>query len=218
VSSGTVSTVPALVAIPDQLPSDCDVLLGIPGVDDLGVHLDEHRAKKLRQLECYAGEKTLKTWLEANEVREVTKVSFDIHEVSIAPDMPEDIEYDFRALLAEYQDVFAGDQNSLPKPFATDPVELKFVANPESQSPEPRWTFAQKQILTSWAEEGLKNGSLELSTSRWASRPHIVMKTLAHTHKDLIDVGKCKLRVCGDYRRVNTQITKIVPNLPNGLE
>ncbi len=39
-------------------------------------------------------------------------------------------------------------------------------------------------------EEGLRNKSLELSTSRWASRPHIVM-TPAHTHKDLVDVGKC---------------------------
>ena len=64
----------------------------------------------------------------------------------------------------------------------------------------------------------VKNGSLELSKSRWASRPHIVMKTPAHTHKDLIDVGKCKLRVCGDYRLVNQQIVKIVPNLPTGLE
>ncbi len=74
---------------------------------------------------------------------------------------------------------------------------------------------AQRQILTSSAEEGLKNGSLELSTSRWSSRPHIVMKTSAHTHKDLIDIGKCKLRICGNYRLVNQQI---VLNLPNGLE
>jgi hypothetical protein len=44
------------------------------------------------------------------------------------------------------------------------------------------------------------------------------MKAPAHTHKDLVDIGKCKLRVCGDYRRVNLQIVKIVPNLPNGLE
>jgi hypothetical protein len=47
---------------------------------------------------------------------------------------------------------------------------------------------------------------LELSTSRWASQ-----------HKDLVDVSHCKLRVCGDYRAVNSQIAKIVPNLPTGL-
>jgi hypothetical protein len=44
------------------------------------------------------------------------------------------------------------------------------------------------------------------------------MKTPAHEHKDLVDVGKCKIRVCGDYRAVNSQISKIVPNLPSGLE
>ncbi len=43
-------------------------------------------------------------------------------------------------------------------------------------------------------------GSLELSTSRWSSRPHIVMKTSAAAHKDLVDIEKCKIRVCGDYR------------------
>ncbi len=76
----------------------------------------------------------------------------------------------------------------------------------------------QKQVLTQWANSGLKDGSLELSTSRWASRPHIVMKTSAHAHKDLVDIGKCKIRVCGEYRLVNSQIVKIVPNLPSGLE
>ena len=43
------------------------------------------------------------------------------------------------------------------------------------------------------------------------------MKTPAHLHKDLAQVGKCKLHVCGDYRAVNSQIAKIVPNLPTGL-
>ena len=191
----------------------------MPGVDDLGVRLDDHRGPKAKRLECHVGEKTLRTWLEANGAKEVVKVSFDVREVSINPELPDKLQSEVRRLLDEFQDVFAGEQDSLPKPFAAEPVHLKFVSNPEPQSvPEPRWTFAQKQILTAWAEEGLKNGSLELSTSCWASRPHIVMKTPAHTHKDLIDVGKCKLRVCGDYRKVNTQIVKIVTNLPNGIE
>ena len=34
-----------------------------------------------------------------------------------------------------------------------------------------------------------------------------------------MDIGKCKVRrVCGDYHGVNSQIVKIVPNLPSGLE
>jgi hypothetical protein len=217
--SGEVKCVPALVATKEQLPHKCHVLLGIPGLDDLGIQLDEHRGKNTKPLECFVGEKTLRTWLEVNGATEVAKVSFDVSEVQINPEIPDAMQGKIRDLLAEYSDVFAGEQDSLPKPFAADPVELKFVENPSPQSiPEPRWTHAQRQILTAWAQEGLKNGSLELSTSRWASRPHIVMKTPAHTHKDLEDIGKCKLRVCGDYRLVNQQIVKIVPNLPNGLE
>jgi hypothetical protein len=29
-------------------------------------------------------------------------------------------------------------------------------------------------------------------------------------------MADCKLRVCGDYRQVNSQILKMVPNLPTG--
>jgi hypothetical protein len=218
-TAGQVKGVPALVATAAQLPYECEVLLGVPGVDDLGIHLDDHRGHQIRRLECNVGERTLRAWLELNSAKTVSTVSFDIDEVKISPDLPEDIKRKVRLLIADYEDVFAGEQDSLPKPFAAEPVELKFISDPEPQSvPEPRWTFAQKQILSSWAEEGLRNGSLELSTSCWASRPHIVMKTPAHAHKDLVDVGKCKLRVCGDYRKVNSQICKIVPNLPNGLE
>jgi hypothetical protein len=47
--------------------------------------------------------------------------------------------------------------------------------------------------MTQWVNAGLKDGSLELFTSRRASRPHIVMKTPVHEHKDLVDVGKCKM-------------------------
>ncbi len=123
-----------------------------------------------------------------------------------------------RNLLREFADVFEGRQITMPKPFQAEPIALKFIDHPVPQSvPEPRWTHAQRLILSQWAEAGLKDGSLELSTSRWSSRPHIVMKTPAHLHKDLADIGKCKLRVCGDYRAVNSQIAKIVPNLPTGL-
>jgi hypothetical protein len=44
------------------------------------------------------------------------------------------------------------------------------------------------------------------------------MKTPAHEHKDLVDLSKCKIRVCRDYRAVNSQIVKIVSNLHLGLE
>ena len=216
---GEVVALPALAATKAQLPARCSVLLGVPGLDALGVMLDAHRDGKHIPLECFVGERTLRTWLDTNGGKTVTSAPSSIAEVQINPDLPAELQQRVRQMLREYEGVFAGELDTLPKPFASEPVSLKFVDHPVPQSvPEPRWTLAQKQILTQWAEEGLKNGSLELSTSRWASRPHIVMKTPAHVHKDLIDVGKCKLRVCGDYRLVNQQIVKIVPNLPTGLE
>ncbi len=215
---GLVS-VPALVASAKQLPAECGILLGVPGLDLLGVRLDAHRGAQRLPLECHVGERTLRTWLEANSDKTVTSVPSSLTEVDINPALPPEVQERIRRMLHQYEHVFAGELDTLPKPFAAENVTLKFVDNPVPTSvPEPRWTLAQKQILTQWAEEGLKNGSLELSTSRWSSRSHIVMKTPAHTHKDVIDIGKCKLRVCGDYRLVNQQIVKIVPNLPTSLE
>jgi hypothetical protein len=76
-------------------------------------------------------------------------VSFNVDEVLVSPDLPEAMQLKVRRLLAEFGDVFAGEQNSLPKPFVAAPVELKFVESPQPQSiPEPRWTYAQKQIRT----------------------------------------------------------------------
>jgi hypothetical protein len=115
--SGAVVCVPALVATKAQLPFGCE-----------GVKLDAHREKKLRRLECNVGEKALRTWLETNGTQEVVKVSFDVAEVVVNPDLPAALQKRFRSLLAEYADVFAGEQNSLPKPFAAEPViEPKFV-------------------------------------------------------------------------------------------
>jgi hypothetical protein len=194
------------------------VSLGIPGLNSLGVRIDEHRLAQRQPLMCHVGEKTLRTWWEANEGQAAPAIAYDISQVDVNPDLPAAIQSKVRALLRRHEGVFEGRQVTMPKPFQAEPVDLKFIDHPVPKSvPEPRWTFAQKNVLTQWAEAGLKDGSLELSTSRWASRPHIVMKTPANTHKDLVDISKCKLRVCGDYRAVNSQIAKIVPNLPTGL-
>ncbi len=54
--SGAIRKVPTLVAVsPNHLPFGCDVLLGVPGVDDLDVRLNEHRAAKPKQLQCHVG-------------------------------------------------------------------------------------------------------------------------------------------------------------------
>ncbi len=177
-----------------------------------------NRETQRKPLMCYVGEKTLRKWWEANEGQAAPAVVHDITQVDVCPDLPAKMQAKVRDLLQQYEDVFEGRQVTMPKPFQAEPVELKFIDNPVPQSvPEPRWTHAQRLVLTQWAESGLKDRSLELSTSRWASRPHIVMKTPANQHNDLVEISKCKIRVCGDYRAVNSQIAKIVPNLPTGL-
>jgi hypothetical protein len=112
--------------------------------------------------------------------------------------------------LSKCSTVFEGHQNSLPKPFAAEPITLKFKQDAKPQSiPQPRWTVAQKTIVTRWAEEGLRNGSLEPLTSTWSFRVHLVLKPPADQTAELADLKYCKLRPCGDYRQVNTQIDKM---------
>jgi hypothetical protein len=164
---GEVLCIPALVAITDQLPRSCDALLGIPGLDGLGVSIDQHRKSQRQPLMCFVGEKTLRTWWEANEGQAAPAIEHDITQVDVCPDLPAKIQAKVRKLLREFADVFEGRQITIPKPFQAEPVPLKFIDNPVPQSvPEPRWTHAQRSILSQWAEAGLKDGSLELSTSR----------------------------------------------------
>ena len=96
-------------------------------------------------------------------------------------------------------------------------MELNFRDDAESVSiPEPRWSHAYKEVVLRWATAGLANGSLEPSKSAWASRAHIVLKPPSGVTAALADIADCKLRVTGDYRMVNQQIQKLVPNLPTG--
>jgi hypothetical protein len=71
-----------------------------------------------------------------------------------------------KAVIQKFARVFEGHENFLPKPFATEPIILKMKPDAKPQFiPQPRWNVAQKEIVTRWAEEGLRNGSLEPSTS-----------------------------------------------------
>ncbi len=112
--SGEIRSIPALVATKAQRPHECDVLLGVPAVGDLGIQLEQHLTKQFKPLECHVGEKTLRTWLDANSTKEVAKVSFDVAEVQVNPEIPNAMQLKIRTLLDEYADVFAGEQDSLP--------------------------------------------------------------------------------------------------------
>jgi hypothetical protein len=135
---GEVLCLPALVATRAQLPRLCDVLLGVSGLDSLGVCVDQHRAQQLQPLICWVGEKALRTWWEANEGDAAPPVSHDITQVDVCPDLPAVIQAKVRALLQKHESVFEGRQITMPKPFSAEPVELKFVDDPKSKAcPNP---------------------------------------------------------------------------------
>jgi hypothetical protein len=214
----TVS-LPALVAARHQLPFDCIALLGVPAILKLEIAVEQYL--KLPQFFlhiCHLGEKTLREWLEHHPDAAPDTRLFDIKSILINPDLTRDQMSRVKAIIREYAHVFEGHENSLPKPFTTVPITLKLKADAKPQSiSQPRWTMAQGKIVTRWAEEGLKNGSSELSTSSWSSRLHLVLKAPPNVTAELADIKDCKLRPCGDYRLVNTQIEKMAPNLPTGL-
>ncbi len=199
---------PALVAPPHQLPRDCVALLGVPALLGLEVAIDRHlRLPQFSPLICHLGEKKLREWLVHHPDSSVDTASFDLEAILICPDLTPDQKSRVKAVIVKYAKVFEGHENSLPKPFAAEPITLKFKENAQPQSiPQPRWTVGQKEIVTRWAEEGLRNGSLEPSTSAWSSRVHLVLKPPGNTTAELADLKDCKLRPCGDYRLVNISL------------
>jgi hypothetical protein len=214
-----VIALPALVASAYQLPLECVALLGVTALLDLEVAVDQHLAlPRFSPLICHLGEKRLREWLIHHPDSAVDTSPFDLNQIQINPKLSANQIARVKAVILKFAKVFEGHENSLPKPFATEPIILKMKPNAKPQSiPQPRWTVAQKEIVARWAEEGLRNGSLEPSTSAWSSRVHLVLKHPANQTAELADLKDCKLRPCGDYHLVNTQIQKIAPNLPTGL-
>ena len=159
----------------------------------------------------------MREWLEANEGSSIETKPFDLNKIAVNPELSEEIIARIRALIQRFASVFDSSTGNLPKPFSCAPVRLNFIPNFAPQSiPEPRWTHAQAKVITKWAEDCIANGSYEHSKSAWASRPHVVVKPPSGLRAADAPIADCKLRVCGDYRMVNTQIQKPAPNLPTG--
>ena len=66
----------------------------------------------------------MRSWLEANQDKTVTSVPSSIDEVDVNPDLPANVRERVRQLIVEYAHVFAGELDTLPKPFAADTVTL----------------------------------------------------------------------------------------------
>ena len=83
--------------------------------------------------------------------------------------------------------------------------------------PLPKWGPGAIAVLSRWAQEMLDSGLYVKSKSPSASRPHIVRKTPPDAPKD-VDITKCSMRVCGDYRKANDQLQKSFPTTANGTD
>jgi hypothetical protein len=215
---GECVQMPALAASKEQLPTACLALLGMPAIGALNISLDAQRVEQDQPLICYLGEKKLREWWDHNSDKSVDTKPFDRSKIKICPDLPAAVIQRVKQIIDEHHDVFEGIENTLPKPFNAKPVELNFKIGFRPRSiAEPRWTTAMGNVIRKWALQGLENGSLEHSKSEWSSRPHVVLKAPANATADSAPVQDCKLRVVGDYREVNQEIAKLVPNLPTGI-
>jgi hypothetical protein len=132
--------VPALVALPHQLPSDCVALLGVPALLALEVAIEQHlKLPQFSTLQCHLGEKKLREWLEHHPTDSVDQSPFDLNSIQINPALTNAQIRRVLELIRRCGTVFEGHQNSLPKPFAAEPITLKFKQDAKPQSiPQPR--------------------------------------------------------------------------------
>jgi hypothetical protein len=93
---------------------------------------------------CHLGEKKLREWLEHHPDAAPNTKPFDIKSILVNPELTRDQISRVKATIREYAYVFEGHENSLPKPFNTEPITLKLKADAKPQSiPQPRWTMAK---------------------------------------------------------------------------
>ncbi len=156
--------------------------------------MDQHLAlPHFSSLICHLGENKLREWLVHHPDSTVDTSRFDLEAIQIKPVCrPKGLP---RSRLRSASMRKSSRGTRTPSQSLSEPITLKMKKGTQPQSlPQPRWTVVQKEIVQRWAEEGLRNGSLEPSTSAWASRVHLVLKPPANQTAELADLKDCKLR------------------------
>jgi hypothetical protein len=84
--------IPALVAPPHQLPSECVALLGVPALVQLEVALDQHlRLPRFSPVICHLGEKKLREWLVHHPDSSIDTAPFDLKAIQINPELTSEL-------------------------------------------------------------------------------------------------------------------------------
>jgi len=139
-----------------------------------------------------------------NQIKPLTLEDVHVSSTNLSTEQQKRI----RALVCEFRAIFAS-RDTVPPPMVGDPHRIQLVDDWRPKyCPCPRWSTSQEEYLRAWGELYIQEGLLEPApNSVWASRAHLAEKP----GKSVADFG---IRVCGDFVNVNTQIKKLVPNLP----
>ncbi len=227
-------TIPALVVQhPSHLPKHCMLLMGVPQINDFDTQLDTHRKTRGlplasydpsidfsadMRLQCHLSEKDLLVWAEHHIGTSVDTMQYTYLDVEYFDGFTPDELLQLRLVSERYQSVYDATKGGLPALANHPSVALNFKPGWKHVSvPVPRWGPGAIAVLTRWAQEMLDSGLYFKSKSPSASRPHIVRKTPTNAPKD-VDIRKCGMRVCGDYRMPNEQLQKSFPSTANGTE
>ncbi len=231
---GSFHTIPALVAQhPSHLPKHCMLLLGVPQIKDFDIQLDTHRKTRglplgsydtsigfsaNMRLQCHLSEKDLLAWAEHHADTSVDSFHYTYLDVEYFDGLTPDELHQLHLVSETYKSVYDATKGGLPALANHPPVSLNFKVGWKHDSvPVPRWGPGAIAVLTRWAQEMLESGLYVKSKSPSASRPHIVRKTPPNAAKD-VDIRKCGMRVCGDYRMPNEQLHKSFPFTTNGTD
>ena len=206
-----------------DLPLQCQATVA----DDIIYHGQDVETDDCLQM--HLGEKDLLKWYEANKDRAVNNLPYTLDMIQYYtsdhsafdpehPALPPEVHKALQDTCREYSDVFDAAKGQLPKPADHPPVELNFKDDwKHVQCGRIRWGPGSRPIVAKWAQEQLDSGLYEPSKSPSASRPHAVKKPPPGSPKD-VDITKCGIRMCGDYRKPNEQLKKSVSTLPLGPE
>jgi hypothetical protein len=209
-------------------------VFGVPQISEFDIKLDTHRTAHGMplqsynpsfdfsvdtHLQCLMSEEDLLTWAEHNEEIPVGYTQYSHLDVvySTAKLSAAELQQ-LQAVSSSYKAVFNAAKGALPALANHSPLTLNFKEGWKHVSvPIPKWGPGAITVLTCWAKEMLDSGLYTLSKSPSASRPHIVRKTLPDAPKD-VDIRKCVIKVCGDYRMANDQLHKSFPSTANGTD
>eukprot|EP00939_MAST-03C_sp_MAST-3C-sp1_P004035 g4035.t1 len=146
------------------------------------------------------------------------KTSQTHEDIQLDADMPESWKKKFRQLHARFATVFKISEGQAPPAARYPPISFKFEKDAKPVAvPEPRWTHADRTIISEWAREKLRSGQYEHApAAHYACRPHIAPKQVKGEPKDLS--GRFDIRICHDVSRANNNIVKAVADYPDPQE